>query len=93
MTRAVLARALVAARSPAASARSATSSRRGPSPRRRASEHAARRGRAAAPDRADARPAHEVESNAFAVNQGKRLFRWYNCSGCHAPAAATWAAR
>ena len=22
--------------------------------------------------------------NAYAVNQGKRLFRWYNCSGCHA---------
>ncbi|MBI2769816.1 MAG: c-type cytochrome [Burkholderiales bacterium] len=22
--------------------------------------------------------------NAFAVNQGKRLFRWYNCNGCHA---------
>jgi len=24
------------------------------------------------------------DENAFAVNQGKRLFRWYNCSGCHA---------
>ena len=24
------------------------------------------------------------EENAFAVNQGKRLFRWYNCNGCHA---------
>jgi cytochrome c oxidase cbb3-type subunit III len=23
------------------------------------------------------------EANAFAVNQGKRLFRWYNCNGCH----------
>ena len=23
------------------------------------------------------------EENAFAVNQGKRLFRWYNCNGCH----------
>jgi cytochrome c oxidase cbb3-type subunit III len=23
------------------------------------------------------------ENNAFAVNQGKRLFRWYNCNGCH----------
>jgi cytochrome c oxidase cbb3-type subunit III len=23
------------------------------------------------------------EGNAFAVNQGKRLFRWYNCNGCH----------
>ena len=25
-----------------------------------------------------------LDENAFAVNQGKRLFRWYNCSGCHA---------
>jgi cytochrome c oxidase cbb3-type subunit 3 len=24
------------------------------------------------------------EGNAFGVNQGKRLFRWYNCNGCHA---------
>ena len=24
------------------------------------------------------------EYNAFLVNQGKRLFRWYNCNGCHA---------
>ena len=24
-----------------------------------------------------------LERNAYAVNQGKRLFRWYNCSGCH----------
>ena len=23
------------------------------------------------------------EANAFAVNQGKRLYRWYNCNGCH----------
>ncbi|MBI4696375.1 MAG: c-type cytochrome [Gammaproteobacteria bacterium] len=22
--------------------------------------------------------------NAYAVNEGKRLFRWYNCNGCHA---------
>jgi len=25
----------------------------------------------------------ELDRNAYAVNQGKRLFRWYNCSGCH----------
>ncbi len=25
----------------------------------------------------------ELEENAYAVSQGKRLFRWYNCSGCH----------
>lgn len=24
------------------------------------------------------------EANAYAVAQGKRLFRWYNCNGCHA---------
>jgi cytochrome c oxidase cbb3-type subunit 3 len=24
------------------------------------------------------------DGNAFGVNQGKRLYRWYNCSGCHA---------
>ena len=24
------------------------------------------------------------EENAFAVSEGKRLFNWYNCSGCHA---------
>jgi cytochrome c oxidase cbb3-type subunit 3 len=23
------------------------------------------------------------DQNAFAVSQGKRLYRWYNCSGCH----------
>lgn len=23
------------------------------------------------------------DGNAFAVNQGKRLYGWYNCSGCH----------
>jgi cytochrome c oxidase cbb3-type subunit 3 len=28
--------------------------------------------------------AANYEENAYAVNQGKRLFRWYNCSGCHA---------
>jgi cytochrome c oxidase cbb3-type subunit 3 len=29
--------------------------------------------------------AYTVEDNAFAVSQGKRLYRWYNCSACHAP--------
>jgi cytochrome c oxidase cbb3-type subunit 3 len=28
---------------------------------------------------------YTVEGNAYAVSTGKRLFRWYNCSGCHAP--------
>ena len=27
-------------------------------------------------------PAHE--SNAYALAEGKRLFDWYNCTGCHA---------
>jgi cytochrome c oxidase cbb3-type subunit 3 len=41
---------------------------------------------AAAPG-APALPAtpYTVEGNAYAVSEGKRLFRWYNCSGCHAP--------
>jgi cytochrome c oxidase cbb3-type subunit 3 len=29
-------------------------------------------------------PSYPVELNAFAVSQGKRWFRWYNCNGCHA---------
>lgn len=28
--------------------------------------------------------ANRFEENAYAVSQGKRLFRWYNCNGCHA---------
>jgi cytochrome c oxidase cbb3-type subunit 3 len=24
------------------------------------------------------------ETNAYAIAQGKRLFRWFNCNGCHA---------
>ena len=27
---------------------------------------------------------NEYEENAFAVGEGKRLFSWYNCVGCHA---------
>ena len=23
------------------------------------------------------------DRNAYAINQGKRLYRWYNCNGCH----------
>jgi cytochrome c oxidase cbb3-type subunit 3 len=25
----------------------------------------------------------ELEQNAYALSQGKRLFQWFNCSGCH----------
>jgi len=28
--------------------------------------------------------ARRYEENAYEVSQGKRLFRWYNCNGCHA---------
>jgi cytochrome c oxidase cbb3-type subunit III len=27
--------------------------------------------------------ASPAEFNAYAVSEGKRLFRWYNCNGCH----------
>jgi len=42
---------------------------------------------AAAPASAPPMPStpYTVEGNAFAVNQGKRLYRWFNCAGCHAP--------
>src|SRR5688572_17405907 len=26
----------------------------------------------------------QYEGNAFHLTQGQRLFRWYNCNGCHA---------
>jgi cytochrome c oxidase cbb3-type subunit 3 len=26
----------------------------------------------------------DYESNAYALSEGKRLYGWYNCSGCHA---------
>jgi cytochrome c oxidase cbb3-type subunit 3 len=34
---------------------------------------------ASAPSRPNA-----YEENAYAISQGKRLFTWYNCVGCHA---------
>jgi cytochrome c oxidase cbb3-type subunit 3 len=27
---------------------------------------------------------NEFEQNAFAMSEGKRLYEWYNCVGCHA---------
>jgi cytochrome c oxidase cbb3-type subunit 3 len=51
---------------------------------------------AAAPRQGSLRPGEKAEGltevtstrtfdgrNAFEVSQGKRLFRWYNCNGCH----------
>jgi cytochrome c oxidase cbb3-type subunit III len=35
----------------------------------------------AVPTKAAARP---YESNAWAVAEGQRLYRWFNCDGCHA---------
>jgi cytochrome c oxidase cbb3-type subunit III len=31
----------------------------------------------------DARQALRYEGNAFHVGEGQRLFKWFNCSGCH----------
>lgn len=31
-----------------------------------------------------AKVANPDEENAYAVSEGKRLFTWYNCNGCHA---------
>jgi len=28
--------------------------------------------------------AQKYEDNAYALSEGQRLFRWYNCNGCHA---------
>jgi cytochrome c oxidase cbb3-type subunit 3 len=39
---------------------------------------------AAGPPRALGDPPYDVERNAWAVGQGKRWYRWFNCSGCHA---------
>jgi cytochrome c oxidase cbb3-type subunit III len=36
------------------------------------------------PVRTAAKNISMYDDNAYAVNEGKRLYRWYNCSGCHA---------
>jgi cytochrome c oxidase cbb3-type subunit III len=36
------------------------------------------------PVRGPAGPGKGYEQNAYSVAQGKRLYRWYNCNGCHA---------
>jgi cytochrome c oxidase cbb3-type subunit 3 len=33
--------------------------------------------------RAPLRSDSPYDENAYAVNQGKRLYRWFNCNGCH----------
>jgi cytochrome c oxidase cbb3-type subunit 3 len=33
--------------------------------------------------RTAAKNASPYDENAYAVSQGKRLYRWYNCNGCH----------
>ena len=37
----------------------------------------------AAPVRSPLRNESPYDGNAFAVNQGKKLYHWYYCSGCH----------
>lgn len=36
------------------------------------------------PYTADIAVRNPYDRNAFAISEGKRLFRWYNCVGCHA---------
>lgn len=36
------------------------------------------------PVRGPAGDGRAYEENAYSVAQGKRLYRWYNCNGCHA---------
>jgi cytochrome c oxidase cbb3-type subunit 3 len=36
------------------------------------------------PYTADVRVDNPYQQNAWAVSEGKRLFSWYNCVGCHA---------
>jgi cytochrome c oxidase cbb3-type subunit 3 len=36
------------------------------------------------PHTPDVRGRNPYEHNAWALSEGKRLFTWYNCSGCHA---------
>jgi cytochrome c oxidase cbb3-type subunit 3 len=35
------------------------------------------------PYTADIRVKSPYQNNAFAISEGKRLFTWYNCQGCH----------
>jgi cytochrome c oxidase cbb3-type subunit 3 len=38
----------------------------------------------AAPQASFVKQGHvSIERNAYAMSQGKTLFRWFNCSGCH----------
>jgi cytochrome c oxidase cbb3-type subunit 3 len=36
------------------------------------------------PGTATLSPESPYDHNAFAISQGKQLFEWFNCSGCHA---------
>ncbi|WP_298231318.1 c-type cytochrome, partial [uncultured Azohydromonas sp.] len=63
----------------------ASSAQAAPAPAMRASMAQIDRSAAAASDAtaAIATPAG-FEQNAYAVSQGKRWYRWFNCNGCHA---------
>lgn len=36
-----------------------------------------------APPPPQAAPGAAYENNAYHINEGQRLFRWFNCNGCH----------
>ena len=35
------------------------------------------------PPAVDSRVALQYEGNAYHIGEGQRLFKWYNCNGCH----------
>jgi cytochrome c oxidase cbb3-type subunit III len=37
-----------------------------------------------APPAVDRALGHPYQTNAYQLNQGKRLYEWFNCNGCHA---------
>ncbi|NML13946.1 c-type cytochrome [Azohydromonas sp. G-1-1-14] len=66
-------------------AASASSAEAAPAPAMQASMAQIDRAAAAASDAVAAiAPPPGFEENAYAVSQGKRWYRWFNCNGCHA---------
>jgi cytochrome c oxidase cbb3-type subunit 3 len=41
-------------------------------------------GQGGAPPLAVSTPGHRYEQNAYHLSEGKRLYVWFNCDGCHA---------
>lgn len=66
-------------------AESTSGTQAAPAPAMHASMAQIDRAAAAASDAAAAiAPPPGFEENAYAVSQGKRWYRWFNCNGCHA---------